>query len=648
MSEEIFKITFNVDGINSVRGTNQIIIFTYDHRTENNGTGTNEYGYELAIDENNRVYDKGTHVKFRERGIIISAHGTNGALFADKVQIGDCLFYAKETNHLVFTREIKDILLRIKTELNTIRTKLTVLEKGLFDVDIEGLKADFNAIEIKYDEIGHLNAQNNELVQDLVKTFENQIFEFNLKLVPAIVVEERGFWHRPNIMDTEYTLEGIVAFLSEMKAVGFNSIYIETFWWGRSISNSIIVGYHPRVKDGDYGNYLDFLSAFIDIAHELDIEVHAWTETFFIGGDTEDEVPHWIKGKEHWLNTTYKGGNVQTGKGTEEGFIFLDPSNEEVKDYLIEYYKELASYPLDGIQFDYIRYPHEDNLETSSGYTVNAMNLFKYEKGLKSTDDLRVLLSQDENLFAEWKIFRQNHVSDFVQKAVKAIKKVNPAIKISIAVGSDPDGARNVLLQDWPTWVNKGLIDIIAPMAYSRDIDYIKAIVKKMNKISDGKTYNYTGIGTFMEFPEFENVQQILASRDEMGLGSILFASQYIYKHVKMQNVLTKGIFSKPAITPNASIEKLLNVTFKNILDKVKRIYLVKNLIPLNIINLLEAEFNRIQKINELKSIINKLNQLILDFPNDLNNVVADRIIDDLKYLLTVLKIRLNNEEKKI
>ncbi|QVK18363.1 family 10 glycosylhydrolase [Mycoplasmatota bacterium] len=645
---EDFKLSLRIDGINTVRGTNQIIIYTYDKRNANNKTGTNEYGYEVAIDLNNRVCEKGTHVSFCENGIIISAHGENGDIFSDKIEIGDRLFYSTDTNSIVFTREIKDIALRLKNKIKFLKEKLHRFETGLYDLDFDSLKTKLSIIENSYQKVEALIIENQDISKVKINDLENKLHELEIQLFPSIVIESRGCWHRPNVLGTEHTLEGIEAILSEMKEVGINSVYVETFWWGRSISNSKIAFYHPRVMNGNYGDYEDYLSAFIDIAHKMDMEVHAWTETFFIGGEVKEQVPPWIEGREHWMNTTYKGGHIQTGKGTEEGFIFLDPTNPEVKDFLISYYKELSKYNLDGIQLDYIRYPHEDNLETSSGYTEYAMNKFMEEIGLEKADNLKELLLDNDKLFTDWKNFRKKHVSNFVELAVKEIKKVNPNILISIAVGSDPEIAKNILLQDWPSWVNNGLIDIIAPMAYSRDIDYIKGIVRKMNGISKGITYNYTGIGTYMEFPEIENVRQMMASRTEMGLGSVMFASQYLIHQDKLKKVLKNGIFQKEAITPNTDIEKLLSVSFQDILDKIDRIYLVKKEVTLEFRKMIESEFNRIKETgNNLKICINQISKLVDIIPRYANNEAKERLIEDLIYLKYILNIKLNKKEMK-
>lgn len=58
--------------------------------------------------------------------------------------------------------------------------------------------------------------------------------------------------------------------------------------------------------------------------------------------------------------------------------IWLDPAKEEVQDYNLRIFKELISFGVDEIQFDYIRYPAEGNLKN-----VQYHNVFKPEDKIK-------------------------------------------------------------------------------------------------------------------------------------------------------------------------------------------------------------------------------------------------------------------------
>ena len=96
-------------------------------------------------------------------------------------------------------------------------------------------------------------------------------------------------WHRP-VIGKETSVEGIRETLELFKKVNFNTVYLETFWNGYTMTaDSEYVDYHIEFKDCDYSPYDDYLSAFIGEAHKLGIEVHAWVEDFFVGYEGYEE-----------------------------------------------------------------------------------------------------------------------------------------------------------------------------------------------------------------------------------------------------------------------------------------------------------------------------------------------------------------------
>lgn len=72
--------------------------------------------------------------------------------------------------------------------------------------------------------------------------------------------------------------------------------------------------------------------------------------------------------------------NNKTNKPWEsgEGLVWLDPSNKEVQDYIIEISKETAEMGVDEIQYDYIRFPAEGDLEAAS-YDFDEVYVTKHQ-----------------------------------------------------------------------------------------------------------------------------------------------------------------------------------------------------------------------------------------------------------------------------
>jgi len=656
------SFTIQYNGINITRYENYVVIYTYDKRTSDNKSGANQWGYEVSVDKDGIVVEMGVNVTFAPDGFIVSVHGQeNINKIRDNVNIGDEVTYDTNTKTITFTFSILGSIRNLEKEIISLKNTKIELDLGAYDVDIEAINNDLNTLNNRYNELKQLgeeikslpigsserNAKLAVAEQEYAEAM-SLLDEVSLKMIVPLKLEARGIWHRANVFNSEISLDKLRSNIEEFKSAGINQIYVETLWWGHSIGQSDLVDYHPNVRYS-YGEYPDYLTAFIDLAHKAGIEVHAWTETFF-HNQNHNHYPKWLKNNPSWLNLDFYGRYMQTGKGTEDGFVFIDPANEEVRQFLINYYVELANkFDLDGIQLDYIRYPAESSLETSSGYTPVAMNKFMERYNLSG--DLKQLLIEEKSqgkkeLYQKWCEFRAEQVTIFVEEVVKAIREVKPDMKISIAVGPDYQHALKDLMQDWKTWVEKGWIDIIAPMAYTFDTDYVKTVVNSMNDISNGLTYNYTGIGAYMEGPTLLYTNQILISRAADGLGSVIFASQNLLGKEEMKTALSKGLNKITAISPNADLDKILDAMFTYIIDKANRIYITKGLMTEEQKGALTEEFTRIKNMKMhnagdyylIQQEITKLNNNIHQY---VRSVGAQRIKEDLYALIDNIDLKI-------
>ena len=145
------------------------------------------------------------------------------------------------------------------------------------------------------------------------------------------VVSARGVWHRPDDTGTEKDVAGVCAFLDKLQRAGVNLVFLETFYHGMAMYRSTLVPYYTKFQSYNYGEYADYMSCFVAEADKRGIEVHAWVEDFYIG----IEENYFTKNLPEWLLVTDKGSTRNTEGG---GFIFLDPANAEVKNYLVSFY----------------------------------------------------------------------------------------------------------------------------------------------------------------------------------------------------------------------------------------------------------------------------------------------------------------------
>ena len=195
-----------------------------------------------------------------------------------------------------------------------------------------------------------------------------------------------GVWHRPSA-ERESTLEGVIRVIEEFCSAGINTVFLEVFYHGVTFFKNNMVPYKPEFSDFNYCEYTDYLTAFVGEATKRGVKIHAWVQNFYVGVKEEaqfvTEHAAWLLKNQHgMIRHTTEGG----GFG---GYIFLDPANREVKDFLVEFYNEiLTRFPeIKGLNLDYIRYPvsifEED---TDTGYTEPCMRDFAEREGLSDEE----------------------------------------------------------------------------------------------------------------------------------------------------------------------------------------------------------------------------------------------------------------------
>lgn len=232
--------------------------------------------------------------------------------------------------------------------------------------------------------------------------------------------------------------------LDRLQDANFNTVFLQVRLRGDVMFRSAI---EPASKtfSGKYGvlpGYDPFAFA-IEECHKRGMECHAWFVTFPVGTD----------------KSVKEQGNLSVVKRRPElckrhnGEWYLDPGVPATADYILSLVKELASgYDLDGIHFDYIRYPEEAK-------TFPDKKVYnKYGKSEK---------------LAEW---RRENINRMVYRIYDWVKQTKPWVQVS----SSPLGKYNRIprvpnagwtayesvFQDPKVWMQQGKQDMIVPMMY--------------------------------------------------------------------------------------------------------------------------------------------------------------------------------------
>ncbi len=412
-----------------------------------------------------------------------------------------------------------------------------------------------------------------------------------------------GVWHRPNCMGNETSLQGICNVLDTFKSVGINLVFLETFYHGMAMYRSNYVPYYKGFGNYNYGEYNDYLSAFVAEAQKRGIQVHAWVEDFYIGISEN----YFTKYLPDWLLVTNKG-EIRQSEGN--GYLFLDPANADVRAYLVRIYKEMftAVPDLCGINLDYIRYPVSSS-SNDTGFTETAMRQFAEQEELKlDENNLRnsfISALNRNGLYSRWVDFRAGCVTTFVTQVSDMVRSNFPNAVISTAVFPDSSSTYNAKKQDFTTWVKNGYIDVVTPMAYYDDVSSLKYYLKQMIAESPD-CYYYAGLSAIFHNLSVSNVKAQMQASSQVGAdGVVFFGSQSLLGNNEYLNAL-----------------KVTDKTTKPIVAHDKALY-VTNAVTQSIKAALNPNGADAAQVKEFCSLLDNMQKMPPDTVQSLQDLIA-------------------------
>lgn len=245
---------------------------------------------------------------------------------------------------------------------------------------------------------------------------------------------------------TQKQKDELVKILDKLKEANFNTVLFQTRTRGDVLYKSDIEPYNSILtgkssKDPGY----DPLAFAVEECHKRGMECHAWMVTIPLGGRKHVAS----LGKQ---SVTRRQPKICVPYKRE---YFLNPGNPKTKEYLMSLVKEVVErYDVDGVLFDYLRYP-ERAFRFPDSYDYR-----KYGNG-RSLD--------------QW---RRDNITEILRHIYKGVKKLKPWVKVSTCpVGKYRDTSRypskgwnafHVVYQDVQGWLGEGIQDQIYPMMYFR------------------------------------------------------------------------------------------------------------------------------------------------------------------------------------
>ena len=354
--------------------------------------------------------------------------------------------------------------------------------------------------------------------------------------------EIRAVWLDRGTIVQARSRAGLTRIFDRLAEAGVNTVFFETVNAGYPI-------YPSRVapQQNPLTTSWDPLREAVDLAHERGIELHAWVWIFAAGNQAHNQLLNQpasypgplISANPNWANYDNRGQMIPIGQGKP----FLDPANPEVRSYLLRLLGEIAeNYNVDGVQFDYIRYPFQDPAANRTyGYGLAARQQFQRLTGidpvsLSPRDNPNASpeeRSRQRRLWQQWTDFRIEQVNSFVAEASQMLKRRRPNLIVSAAVFPHSEHERRQKLQQqWETWTQRGDVDLIVLMSYAQDTNRFERMTRPwLVEANLGPSLILSGI-RLLNLPNEIALDQIQTLRDAPTSGYALFAAENLNENL--------------------------------------------------------------------------------------------------------------------
>lgn len=366
-----------------------------------------------------------------------------------------------------------------------------------------------------------------------VRTFIPPSHERALARLPR---EVRALWVVRTTLSHPDTVRAMVG---RAARAGFNTLVVQVRGRGDAFYQS---QWEPRPESVEaHGDTYDPLALVIHEAHARGISVHAWINTHLVGADwglTPDPdhltrsrpdllgVPRELARELFRMDPWAPGylesllGYAQAHPDQIEG-IYTAPSHPEVSEHLYSVWMDLLDhYDLDGLHFDYVRYPNPEfdysrvSLERFKAWVTPRLSQARQTE-LEATAQ-NDPLAYVEALPGPWGEFRRLQITELVERIYYGVKKRKPDVLVSAAVFANADDAYRSRFQDWRGWLRAGILDVVAPMAYTPDNAEFESQIRTALEATEGRRV-WAGVGVYRNTYE-GTLQKILIAR-RLGTG---------------------------------------------------------------------------------------------------------------------------------
>lgn len=283
--------------------------------------------------------------------------------------------------------------------------------------------------------------------------------------------EHRAFWCHSAFGVAGKTWDEAI---KQLHDCGFTAILPNMLWGGTAYYRSSVLPVYD-----EFGKKGDQIDACLAACRKYGVECHIWK----VNWNMSSRVPA------EFVANMRDARRVQVGRNGEVKERWLCPSHPENQKLEIEAMLEVArNYAVDGIHFDYIRYPDGDHCFCDG--CRERFETFLGHRVANWPDDC----GKDGPDRQAWLDFRRSNINTVVRTVAEEARKIRPGIKISAAVFRNWPVDRDGVGQDWKLWCDNGWLDFVCPMDYTESNATFRNQVRAQVEFA-GKVPVYPGIG---------------------------------------------------------------------------------------------------------------------------------------------------------
>jgi len=274
----------------------------------------------------------------------------------------------------------------------------------------------------------------------------------------------RGVWiPTPNHTDFWNSKALIESHLDALLKNQINAVFVVIWNQGRTFYPSQVMKNFTGVTIDERLLGRDPLAEIIAAAKPRGIKVFVWFEFGFATDINDGKGREILLKKPHWSALNVDGKQV-----IRNGIRWMNAFDPEVQDFMLSLWMEVVdNYDVAGLQGD-DRLPA---LPSDGGYDPLTVGLYRNAHNGNEPPK--------NHKDAKWIQWRADIFNRYMQRIFTETKKRKPAMIVSMAPSVYP-WCRDEFLQDWPSWVKNGWVDLVTPQVYRKDVVQYERIIREM------------------------------------------------------------------------------------------------------------------------------------------------------------------------